>query len=382
MPGLSGGFDLFTASLLQGIASHVLDFDDTHLRTVVHPAGPVLSALWPLAEHHRANGARLLDALILGVEVECRVANALYPAHYDVGWHITGTVGVLGAAAASARLLGLDPMRTAHALGIAATQSSGFREMFGSMCKSLHVGVAARNGMQAALLAAGGFTSSQRAIEAPRGLAHVMSTGRDFRAITDRLGASWEIDHNTYKPFACGIVIHPAIDACIQLSRRHAVQAEDVAFIELIVHPLVLELTGTKVPASGLHGKFSVFHAAAAGYLRHKAGEAEFSDAAVREPGLVALRDRITAHVSATYREDEVHATVQTRDGRRFTLHIAHAIGSRDNPLSDAQLDAKFGDLAHPVLGEVAAADLLAAARDIEGADDIGPISALARPNS
>lgn len=382
VPGLREGADLFNAALLQGVTSHVFDFDDTHLRTIVHPAGPVLSALMPLAQDIGADGERVLDAMIVGIEVECRVANAIYPAHYDRGWHITGTTGVLGAAAACARLLGLSAAQTLNALGIAATQSSGFREMFGSMCKSFHVGAAARNGLQAALLARKGFTSSTRAIEAPRGLANVMSTERDYDEITRDLGRTWEIDVNSYKPFACGIVIHPAIDACVRLSQSLRIPPEEIEAIRLDVHPLVLELTGTRAPNVGLQGKFSVYHAAAAGYLFHRAGEDEFSDEAVRDPKLVALRDRITAEVRPGIRGDEVFARLITRSGGTHDIHVPHAIGSAANPMTDTALDAKFEDLARPVLGEAGARAALRQGRGISSSASILAILDATRPQA
>src|SRR5215475_11913829 len=166
--------DVFQAALMNGISSHIFDFDDTHLKTIIHPAEPVASAILALAEHQPVSGEDFLHAFILGVETECRIGNAVYPAHYDVGWHITGTAGVFGAAAAAGRLLGLDEGRMTWALGIAGTQSAGFREMFGTMCKSFHPGRAAQGGLTAALLGEQGFTSSERVLEAPRGFAHVM----------------------------------------------------------------------------------------------------------------------------------------------------------------------------------------------------------------
>ena len=187
---------------------------------MIHPSGPVASAILALAERTPVSGADFLHAFILGVEVECRIGNSVYPEHYDVGWHITGTAGVFGAAAAAGKLLGLDEQQMTWALGIAATQSSGLREMFGTMCKPFHPGNAARNGLLAALLAQQNFTSSDQGIEAKRGFAHVLSTKFRPDAITQGLGETWEIALNTYKPFACGIVIHPIIDACIQLRRR------------------------------------------------------------------------------------------------------------------------------------------------------------------
>src|SRR5580704_3176842 len=172
-------FDILHAALLNGISSHIFDFDDTHLKTVIHPAGPVASAILALAEYRPTAGRDFLNALVLGVEAECRIGNAVYPAHYDVGWHITGTAGVFGAAAAAGKLLGLDAQKMRWALGLAATQPVGLREMFGTMTKSFHPGRAAQNGLTAALLAARGFTSSEAAIEAKRGWMNVLSTSRD-----------------------------------------------------------------------------------------------------------------------------------------------------------------------------------------------------------
>lgn len=342
--------DVLHAALMNGISSHVLDYDDTHLETIIHPAGPVAPALLSLAERQTVRGEDFLHAFILGAEVECRIGKAVYPSHYDVGWHITGTAGVFGAAAAAGKLLGLDELQMTWALGIAATQASGFREMFGSMCKSFHPGRAAQNGLAAALLASKNFTSSEQGIEAPRGFAYVTATERDFSAITRGLGETFEITRNTYKPFACGIVIHPAIDACIQLRNEHPLTAEKIESIALRVNPLVLELTGKKAPATGLESKFSVYHAGAVAILRGAAGPREFTDEVARDPAVVALRDRVTATAEKEIREDEVYATITLRDGRRLEKHIEKVLGSLERPLTDAQLEAKFRGLAEGIL--------------------------------
>ncbi|MBU3739708.1 MAG: MmgE/PrpD family protein, partial [Rhodoferax sp.] len=249
--------DLASAALLNGISSHTFDFDDTHLKTIIHPAGPVASAALALAEHLQLGGRALIDSVVLGIDVACRMGNLVYPEHYDRGWHITGSTGTLGAAAACARLLGLNAEQTTMALGIAASQPIGLREQFGTMTKPFHPGGAARAGLMAALLAQKGFTSSARALEAPRGWAQVLSTKYDWREAQDELGQRFEISFNAYKPFACGIVIHPSIDACAQL-RERGVRPEQVERIDLRVHSLVLELTGKKEPQDGLQGKFSV----------------------------------------------------------------------------------------------------------------------------
>src|SRR5436190_16686529 len=210
-------FDILNAALINGISSHVLDYDDTHSHNIVHPAGPVISAILALSEHRPVSGTDFVNALVLGVDVECRIGNSVYPKHYDAGWHITGTVGVFGAAAASGKLLGLSEQQMLWALGLAATEPVGLQEMLGSMTKRFHPGRAAQNGLTAALLASKNFTSSEQSLEAKYGWANVISTAHDYDAITKHLGQRFEISKNTYKPFACGVVMHPTIDGCIQL---------------------------------------------------------------------------------------------------------------------------------------------------------------------
>ena len=342
--------DIASAALINGISSHTFDFDDTHLKTIIHPAGPVASALLALAEKTGASGRQVIDALVLGIDVACRVGNCIYPDHYDRGWHITGSTGMLGAAAACARLMKLDAQRTQMALGIAASQPVGLREQFGTMTKPFHPGGAARAGLTSALLARHGFTASPRALEAPRGFAQVVSTKCDWNEATDELGQRFEISFNTYKPFACGIVIHPSIDACVQL-REQGVRPEDVERIELKVHSLVLELTGKKEPADGLQGKFSVYHGCAAGLIFGRAGEPEYEDAIVTRPDVVALRRKVVATVDDAIDEAAADVTAVLRDGRRLHVFVEHAIGSLQRPMSDLALADKFHSQADAVLG-------------------------------
>ena len=357
--------DIMQAALMNGITSHTFDFDDTHLKTVIHPSGPVASAILALAERLPVKGDEFLHAFILGVEVECRIGNAVYPAHYDIGWHITSTAGVFGAAAAAGRLLGLNEQQMVWALGIAATQSCGLREMFGTMCKPFHPGNAAKNGLLAALLAQQNFTSSEQGIEAKRGFGHVLSTEFKPAEITGRLGETWEIALNTYKPFACGIVIHPAIDGCIQLRNDHKLNAEEVASVALKTHPLVLELTGKRTPQVGLEGKFSVYHSAAAAIIHGAAGEAQYSDACVRDPMVIALRDRVTAVADTALHEDQVRIAITLKNGRRLEQFVEHAIGSLSKPMSDADLEAKFRGFADGILSQAETERLIGLCWDI-----------------
>jgi len=379
--GRSEKVDMASAALINGISSHTFDFDDTHLKTIIHPAGPVASALLALAEHKGASGRALIDALVLGIDVSCRVGNAIYPDHYDRGWHITGSTGTVGAAAACARLLGLNVDQTAMALGIAASQPVGVREQFGSMTKPFHPGGAARAGLMSALLAQQGFTASPRALEAPRGMMQTISTKNDWSEITEGLGENFEIVLNTFKPFACGIVIHPSIDGCAQL-RAQGISPDQIVSLELKVHSLVLELTGKREPVDGLQAKFSVYHGCAAGLTFGKATENEFADEVVTRPDMVALRRKVNATVDDTIDESAVDLTAILTDGRRVNVRVEHAIGSLQNPMTDPQLDAKFHGLSDPILGAQQTSALINSARAIGDAPNVKRLTTQAIPQS
>ncbi len=369
------------AALVNGIASHVLDFDDTHLATVIHPMGPVASAALALAEARGGvSGADFVTALVLGIEAECRIGLSVFPEHYDRGWHITGTAGIFGAAAAAGRLLGLDETRMARALGLAATQPTGLRVMFGTMTKSFHPGRAAASGLQAALLAQAGFTAAEDAIEGRRGWAEIVSTRFDPEQITGDLGHRFEAAFNTYKPYACGIVIHPVIEACVNLRAAHAPDPDTITSIELAVHPLVLELTGKAAPRTGLESKFSVFHAAAVAIVRGGGGEAEFSDEAATDPRVVALRARVRATIDPTLATDAARVILVLADGTRLEEKIDHAVGSLLRPMSDEGLAAKLTALASGVLPAPRIEKLVDLCWRIETLSDIAAIAVFARP--
>jgi 2-methylcitrate dehydratase PrpD len=367
--------DILNAALINGISSHVLDYDDTHSHNIIHPAGPVISAILALSEHRQVSGADFVNALVLGVDVECRIGNSVYPKHYDAGWHITGTAGVFGAAAASGRLIGLSEQQMLWALGLAATQPVGLQEMFGSMTKSFHPGRAAQNGLTAALLASKNFTSSEQSLEAKYGWANVVSPEHRYGDIVDNLGVQYEISKNTYKPFACGVVMHPTIDGCIQLRNETKLKAADVDHIDLKVHPLVMQLTSKKAPQTGLEGKFSIYHAASVAFIEGAGGIDQFSDRAVRDRTIASLRDRVSTAIDSSLHEDQVRIALVTKDGRRLEKFVEHAVGSLDNPMSDADLEAKFTGLANGVLSAERQRRLIDLCWDIAGLPDAGAIA-------
>src|SRR6202050_3747364 len=251
--------DPLHAALMNGISSHVYDYDDTTPKNYIHPSSPVASALFAYASaNNKVTGRDFVHAFILGFEAESRIGNSVYPSHYDVGWHITGTAGVFGAVAAIGKLIGLNEQQMIWAIGLAATQAAGLREMFGSMAKSLHPGRAAQNGYASALLAQAGFTSGVRGLEGPRGFAAVQAAQYDLSRITAGLRIDFDLRANTYKPFPCGIVNHPTIDGAIQIHDQNKPAPESIRAVKLRVAPLVLDLCNQQNITRGLPGKVSV----------------------------------------------------------------------------------------------------------------------------
>lgn len=350
--------DALRAALINGISSHVLDFDDTHARAV-HVSAPVWPALLAFGEWKGATGMELIHAFVLGVETEVRVGLSVFPEHYERGYHITGSAGVFGAAAAIGKLLKLNEQQMVWALGIAATQSAGLREMFGSMCKSFHPGSAAHNGFAAALMAKNNFTSAPAGIEGKVGFARVTSSKFDPAVITEGLGNSYELSRNMYKPFACGLVVHAAIDGCVQLKREFNLRGDEIKKISLTVNPIVMELTSNKKPTDGLQGKFSVYHACAAAIVHGAALEAQFADAVVRDPRVIAVRDKIEATPDPSIRKLEARVRLELNDGRVIDKHVEHALGSTERPMSDADLEQKFRGLVADVIPDAQAKRLI-----------------------
>ncbi|OJD29430.1 uncharacterized protein BKCO1_8100020 [Diplodia corticola] len=374
--------DAQSAALFNGVSSHVHDYDDTHLDTIIHPSGPVASALLAAAEWKRPVAGRdFVLALVAGIEAECKAGLAVWPDHYDIGWHITSTAGSIGAAVAVGKLLGLGVEQMQWAVGIAATQVTGLREQFGSMTKSFHPGRAAQNGLLAAVLASNGYDSSLQSLEAKRGWVNVVSASNDVDALMQGLGKTWEIEKNSFKPFPCGIVIHPIIDGCIQVrqdfSKDMAKDVSNIRKTEVSVHPLVLELTGKKWPRTGLEAKFSVFHGAAVGLLYGKATPAQYEDAVVQDPVVVELRDKVNATIDNGLRPDEAHVRVEFNDGSVQEKHIEHAVGSLEVKMTNSQLKDKFLDQCTPVLGDAKAKEASEALWRLPEVGDIAEITSL-----
>jgi len=368
---------------MNGISSHVFDYDDTTPKNMCHPTSPIASALFAYASVNPVRGRDFMEAFIYGFEASSRVANCVYPTHYDLGWHITGTAGVFGAAAAIGKLMRLTEQQMIWALGLAGTQAAGVREMFGSMGKAFHPGRAAQNGYGAALLAQAGFTAGPRILEGPRGFPAVTTAARfNLANVTKGLGTEFDLLVNTYKPYPCGIVIHPTIDGAIQLREQHGVAPGDIAAVRLRVAPLVLDLCNQQGISTGLQGKFSVYHGAAIGLVRGKAGVQEYTDAAVNDPDIKRVREGATATADPAVTEDQAGIEVELRDGRRLSLFVEQSLGNINKPLSDRQLDAKFRDQAVVNLPADDVERLIGLCWKIEELTDVGELVQAAVPQS
>jgi len=369
------------AVLANGLMGHVLDYDDTHMQGVIlHTSSPVLAALLALAETYPVSGREFMTAYVAGFEAGVRVGKAA-PGHHRGGWHLTGTLGSIAAAAACGRLLRLCPRQLAHAVGIGATQAAGMQQNRGTMCKSLHAGKAAQNGALAALLAQQGFDSSLEILEGRKGFCRIYSDVSTPDVMVESLGQHWEITSNGFKPYACGVVMHPAIDAMISLRNSSEADPTMIEEIELVVNPMAVTVTGVDDPLSGLQSKFSLKHSAAVAFLDRTAGVSQYTDERATSGDVQALRQHLNITTDASYRTDQASARMKVNN-RTFHSTVDHAIGTTNNPMSDAALEKKFLINAGVALPESQVLELRDKLWALESVEDVRTIPALCSPTT
>jgi 2-methylcitrate dehydratase PrpD len=375
--------DMPTAAFLNAVAVNVFDFDDTHEKTIIHPTAPVLAALFAVAEQAQppVTGAALLHAFVIGVEIECRLGNAVSPGHYERGYHITATCGVFGAAAAVGKLIGLGPREMLWAFGNASAQASGLVETLGFMAKSVGVGNAARNGVLSALMARHGVEGPPCPLEGPRGFLNVMCDQPDAAALEAGLGSDWQLARNMLKPYPCGVVLNPVIDAALAARADPAFAIDSIESIRVSGHPLLKARADRPSVTSGREAQVSAQHAIAVALLRGTAGAADFSDAAVSSPAVMALRNKVAGvDVDAASSIGAARLTVTLAGGAAVDVRIGLATGSRGKPLSDADVVAKFEALAAFGCPDVDTARLSMQLWRLQSAPDAGAVMAAARP--
>ena len=375
--------DALSAAFVNAASGNVFDFDDTHLRTVIHPTAPVAPALLALAEMRTVAGRDLLLAFALGVELECRLGNAISPEHYARGWHITSTTGTLGAAAACGKVLGLGVEQMVWAIGAAATQTGGLVECLGTPAKSLSVGNAARNGLWSALLAARNFAGPPAPIEGRQGYLNALAPSKiDWPALTDGLGETWELAKNTYKPYPGGIVVHPAIDAALALRQQPGFALAHIGRIVVRGHPLLAARADRPDVTTGREAQVSVQHSVAAALLYGEAGLAHYTDACVRDPAVLALRSKVS--VERDERIDVAAAALHVWEtsGAHRVIEIPAARGSLGRPLSDREIEDKLRTLAAGWRAGHDVQPLIDAVWALDRADDAGALMRLTVPRS
>jgi 2-methylcitrate dehydratase PrpD len=376
--GSGGTASALHAASLNAMAANVFDFDDTHLPTIAHPTAPVAPVALALAQQRAMTGVALLEAVITGIELQCRIALAVSPGHYARGWHITSTCGVFGSAAAAARLLGLDATQTAWAFGNAASQAGGLVEALGTMSKSIGVGNAASNGLLSALLAQEGFSGPAAPIEGVRGFVPVFGPEVHWDALTKGLGEHWEILANTYKPYPCGIVLNPVIEACLALRPAVVDDLTQIERVELRAHPLLRQRTDRPGVTTGKASQVSAQHAVAVSLTRGRAGLDEFSDAAVAQASLQALGSRLVFVEDASLGVEAAEVTLVMAHGRRVRHAVAAAHGSLASPLTDHELNDKCRELARHGGSGVAVEPLLEALWTLDRSRDAAHVMRLA----
>ncbi len=367
------------AALANGTAAHALDFDDMCWVTLAHPSAPLVAAALAAGESADASGRALLDAYVVGFEVEAALGTVMNPTHYERGWHGTATIGTIGASAAAARVLGLDAETAARALSIAASEASGLKENFGTMVKPLQGGLAARNGVLAALLARDAFTASPRAIDGPQGfLVAMQSAGRDLAAAIDRLGRRWEIVEGgiTVKLYPSCAATHPTIDTLLDLRREAEVDPAGVEAVEIDVDPVVPTVLIYDRPATGLEGKFSLPYCAAAALAFGRVGIDTFEPAAMRTAAVERLVPRVTMRADDRLGRDtppltEARIALRLADGRTLERAVRGARGYPERPASPAELDDKFLACAERIVPAAAAAEALDFLRSLDGAPSV-----------
>jgi 2-methylcitrate dehydratase PrpD len=362
--------DALNAALINSMSSAVLAFNDTHFTTVAHPTSPVAATLFSLAQTRVLAGKDFVHALILGIEIQCRVGNILCtpPAECGVGLSMQGLVGGMGAAVAAAKVLGLDENGIATAIGHAANQAAGLREAHATMGSAFTPAHAARCGLMAALLAERGFTGPDQVIEGPKGFAVSYGQRPNFAAALSRLGEAFEISKLAYKPYPSGFVIHPIIDACLQIARNNALDPAQIERIELEVNPLAVQLTSRPEPKNRSHALVSLQHWTAASLVHKAAGIAQVTDAMVRDPVLAELRRKVTVTACPDIGREAARARVILKNGKRMEAAVQDCIGSEGRPMTDHEISEKTAAQLRQVFAPDVAAQITAACWAIEPA--------------
>ena len=366
--------NVMNAALINGSMAHALDYDDVHLGAHGHPSAPLIPAILALGEWKKISGQAALEAFVLGYEVETRIGVGIGFGHYERGWHSTSTFGRFGAAVAAGKLLGLSLDQMLYAMGLAGTQASGVRLVFGTMAKPFHAGKSASDGVMSALMAERNFTCARNILEGKKGYVEALGEGASLDRMVQDLGKVYEIRNNTFKINASCLLTHPIIDAVRELRNRNDLRMEHIQEIQCEVSKLCLDTAGNEDPQTGLAGKFSTHFCAALALAEGFAGEEMFTDAKVLNPDMVALRKKVKVKIAPELKETEAKACITALNGQQYSTFVHYPKGDPRNPLTDQELEEKFRSLAAVALPKEKMESLLKAIWGLGKVRDIGKV--------
>jgi len=369
--------NILNAAFVNGMMSHVLDYDDAHRDSRSHPSVPMIPALLSVSEHKKLNGAELITAFVSGFEVSTRIGMALGKAYYESGWHATSVLGRFGAAAGVGKLLRLDGNQLVNAFGLAATQAGGLRRVFGTMGKPFHAGKAAMDGMLSAMLAQRGFTASDDILDGKSNFFEMFSPKYDARLLYQGLGKDFQVLKDSFKPHAACLLTHPAIDGLIRIRETNPIHPDSIEQIDLEVSPLCLAVTDKVDPKNGLEGKFSLYFCVALAMIHGEAKNSHFTDETVLNPQIRGLMRKIKAHSNKSLEETEANVTVKLKNGNQYSHHVIVPKGDPRNPLSFDEIVRKFMDLAQNILSEKKINQIISMIQRLETLEDISKLSKL-----
>jgi 2-methylcitrate dehydratase PrpD len=368
------------AALINGAASHALDYDDVNWALQGHPSVAIIPGLLALAQQREAAGADFIAAFTAGYETACRVGRLVSPSHYRRGFHATSTVGAIGAAAACANLMGLDSEETAIAFGIAATRAAGLKSMFGTMCKPLHAGSAAQNGLLAAQLAARGFDSRKDALDCAQGFADTQSDGANIEAALAKPAAGYHMRANLFKFHAACYLTHSAIECCSRLRNEFGIQPADVKKAVVKVDSGLDGVCNIQKPASGLEAKFSLRMTSAFAIAGiDTASTAVYCLPNCVDPGLEALRDKVSVELQANWPQTFTQVAIELQDGRQLNAEHDSGIPAPDLDDQSRRLVSKFHSLVDPILGREKSEKIVALIGGLESLQNLSELIAFSQ---
>ena len=373
--GTSLKSSMVNAALVNGAMSHVLDFDDTHLAALMHPSAPLLPAIFAFGEYEGTSGKDFLTAFVLGFEAETRISLSMGASHYDRGWHSTATMGRFGAAAGVAKLMKLDPPKMGFAFGLAGTQASGIRKVFGSMAKSFHPGKAAFDGLLSALLAQKGYTSSENILEGEKGLGSLLTGDFQLSRGLEGLGSRYLLLDLSFKPYASCLYTHPAIDGVIQLRNKYGVDPQEIESISCQVAKFCFDAACLPTPQSGLEGKFSTAYCIAIALREGRGDESLFKDEMVKDPLIAGLMKKIRIEQNSNLSDKESEIAIRLRNGKILNSKIVSPLGNPENPLPNRALEEKAVNLMGTIFSEERIREIIQKIWTLESLNNISELT-------